>query len=458
MVGMGRGHMNNALGLIAVAVLIIANGFFVAAEFALVAVDRAKVENDADSGRRRAQLAKGLLKHLSFHLSGAQLGITVTSLLIGLLAEPAIAELLHPLLEPVLGTAAMTGVSLALAIFIATVVQMVVGELVPKGLALARPEKTVYVLGPLVRVYGVVFGGLIRILNGAANRTVRLLGVEPTEELSHVRTLSEMQILVSASSRGGSLDDSASVLLTRSIRFERKSAEDVLVPRTAVTALRSTDSVEALVEASVRTGHSRFLVYQADIDDILGTVHIRSVHGVPREERATTPVSTLVRTVLAIPESRDLADVLIDLRRANSHLAVVVDEYGGTAGIVTLEDILEEIVGEIGDEHDRRMPAMTIPGRRDEWSLPGGLHPDEVADQIGCVLPEGEYETFAGFLLDELGHLPVAGEVVVWGEWSFEVAEMDRRRIAKVTVRATGSEQDDKIVQAAVLADDETEA
>ena len=432
--------INTALGLLAVLLLIGVNGFFVAAEFALVAVDRAKVDNDAESGRRRARLAKGLLAHLSFHLSGAQLGITVTSLLIGLLAEPAIAELLHPLLEPVLGGAAVIGVSLLIAIFIATVVQMVVGELVPKGLALARPETTVYLLGPLVRIYGIIFGPLIRFLNGSANRTVRLLGVEPTEELSHVRTLSEMQILVSASTEGGVLDDSASKLLSRSIRFEGKSAEDVLVPRTAVTALRTTETVEDLVRASVATGHSRFLVCGEDLDDIVGTVHVRAVHGVPRDERSTTSVSSLMRTVLALPESRDLADVLRDLRREKTHLAVVVDEYGGTAGIITLEDILEEIVGEIGDEHDRRIPAMTVPGRRNEWSLPGGLHPDEVAEQIGCVLPEGEYETFAGFLLDELGHLPIVGETVTWGDWTFEVAEMERRRIAQVTARiSTGA-------------------
>ena len=421
-------------------------GFFVAAEFALVAVDRAKVENDADAGSRRARLAKGLLAHLSFHLSGAQLGITVTSLLIGLLAEPAIAELLHPLLEPLLGRTAVIGVSLAIAIFLATVVQMVVGELVPKGLAIARPETTVYLLGPMIRIYGIIFGPLIRILNGSANRTVRLLGVEPTEELSHVRTLSEMQILVSASKEGGVLDDSASKLLSRSIRFEDKSAEDVLVPRTAVTALRETDTVEDLVRASVTTGHSRFLVCRSDLDDIAGTVHVRAVHGVPREERSTTSVASLMRPVLALPESRDLADVLLDLRRANTHLAVVVDEYGGTAGIITLEDILEEIVGEIGDEHDRRIPAMTIPGRRNEWSLPGGLHPDEVAEQIGCVLPDGEYETFAGFLLDQLGHLPFVGESVTWGDWTFEVSGMERRRIAQVTARfslgALGSESE----------------
>ena len=427
--------MNPALGLVLVLFLIVANGFFVAAEFALVAVDRAKVENDVEAGRRRARLAKGLLAHLSFHLSGAQLGITVTSLLIGLLAEPAIAELLHPALEPILGSAAVIGVSLAIAIFLATVVQMIVGELVPKGLAIARPETTVYLLGPLVRVYGIIFGPLIRMLNGAANRTVRLMGVEPTEELSHVRTLSEMQILVSASTQGGVLDDSASKLLTRSIRFEGKSAEDVLVPRTAVTALKSSDNVDALVEASVTTGHSRFLVYGEDLDDIVGTVHVRSVHGVPRERRATTLVSTLVRPVLALPESRDLAHVLFDLRRENTHMAVVVDEYGGTAGIITLEDILAEIVGEIGDEHDRRTPTTSVPGRRNEWSLPGSLHPDEVAEQIGCEIPEGEYETFAGFLLDQLGHLPLVGETVEWEGWSFEIAELDRRRIAQVTAR-----------------------
>lgn len=426
-------------------VLIGANGFFVAAEFALVAVDRAKVENDVEAGRRRARLAKSLLAHLSFHLSGAQLGITVTSLLIGLLAEPAIAELLHPALEPMLGSAAVIGVSLVIAIFIATVVQMIVGELVPKGLAIARPETTVYLLGPLVRVYGIIFGPLIRFLNGAANRTVRLMGVEPTEELSHVRTLSEMQILVSASTEEGVLDDTSSKLLSRSIRFEGKSAQDVLVPRTAVTALRRTDTVDELVRASVATGHSRFLVYGEDLDDVVGTVHVRAVHGVARNERSTTLVSTLLRPVLALPESRDLADVLFDLRREKTHLAVVVDEYGGTAGIITLEDILEEIVGEIGDEHDRRSPAMSVPGRRNEWSLPGSLHPDEVTEQIGCELPEGEYETVAGFLLDQLGHLPVVGETVRWRDWVFQVAEMERHRIATVTARwvpETGSESE----------------
>jgi CBS domain containing-hemolysin-like protein len=419
----------------------VANGFFVAAEFALVTVDRSRVETDLDAGRRSARIADSLLHHLSFHLSGAQLGITVTSLLIGLLAEPAIATLIEPALRPIIGERAVTAVSLAIAIGIATIVQMIVGELIPKGLAIARPETTTYLLAPAIRIYGLVFGPLIRVLNGAANRTVRLLGVEPTEELSHVRTLAELQVLVSASSEGGTLADSASRLLTRSIRFEGKSAEDVLVPRTAVKALQRDDTVDALVELSTSSGHSRFLVYGSDLDDVLGTVHVRSVHGVPRDRRSSTRVSTLLRPVLAVPESRDLGDVLIDLRRASTHLAVVVDEYGGTAGIITLEDVLEEIVGEIVDEHDPRRPVATIPHRLGEWILPGSLHPDEVADQTGCVIPEGEYETLAGFVLDRLGHIPGIGATTTCADWRFEVVEMDRSRISQVRLSAPGSSE-----------------
>ena len=428
--------MNPVLGLVLVAFLIAANGFFVAAEFALVAVDRSRVANDAADGGRRARIADGLLKHLSFHLSGAQLGITVTSLLIGLLAEPSIATLIEPLIGHVVGDAIVTGVSLAIAIALATFVQMIVGELVPKGLAIARPERTTYLLAPVIRVYGLVFGPLIRLLNGAANGTVRRLGVEPTEELSHVRTLPELKALVSSSAEEGTLADSASRLLTRSIRFESKSAEDILVPRTAVQALQRDETIDDLVALAIESGHSRFLVYGTDIDDVIGTVHVRSVHAVARDQRSTTRVGSLVRPVLAVPESRDLGDVLVDLRRANSHLAVVVDEYGGTAGIITLEDILEEIVGEIGDEHDPRRPAAAALRGVGEWLLPGTLHPDEVADQTGCSIPEGEYETLAGFVLDRLGHIPVVGESMIWEGWTLVVAEMDRRRVAGVRLTA----------------------
>jgi CBS domain containing-hemolysin-like protein len=400
-----------------------------------VAVDRSRVDNEAEQGGRRARMSQGLLRHLSFHLSGAQLGITVTSLLIGILTEPAVASLIEPVIEPWVGERALRGVSLAIAIFLATVVQMVVGELIPKGLAIARPETTTFVLAPVVRIYGLIFGPAIRVFNNAANATVRLLGVEPKEELSNVQTLSELQVLVHASTAGGTLDELASALLTRSIRFEQKAAEDVLVPRTAVKALRADQSVTDLVRLSARTGFSRFLVVGGDLDDVLGVVHVRSAHTVAARDRATTPVSTLMRPVLALPESRRLADILVDLRKVQTHLAVVVDEYGGTAGIVTLEDVLEEIVGEIDDEHDPLPTRLTRPRQAGEWVVPGTLHPDEVLDQTGFEVPDGEYETIAGFLLDRVGRIPDVGDSVEHGGWTVSVAAMERRRISEVRLR-----------------------
>ena len=429
-------HAVNVVWLVVILLLILANGFFVAAEFALVAVDRMKVERDAAAGSRRARIAQGLLRRLSFNLSGAQLGITVTSLLIGLLTEPAVATLLRPALEPLVGEAAVHVVSLAVAIAIATIVQMIVGELVPKGLAVARPQRMTYILAPFVRVYGVMFGPVIGLLERAANRTVRLLGVEPTEELSHVRTLRELQVMVSASSAQGAIPEAATRLLDRSIRFEGKTAEDVLVPRTAVRALQQDATVADFVALAVDSGHSRFPVYGADLDDVIGTVHVRSVHGVPRERRATTPIRPFVRPVLAVPESRELGDVLIDLRREDTHLAVVVDEYGGTAGIITLEDVLEEIVGDIGDEHDprRAVPAAVVVAG--EWTLPGLLNRDEVVERCGLLVPEGEYETLGGFVLDRLGRIPVVGDRFTSDGWTLEVVAMDRRRVALVRVLA----------------------
>jgi len=415
---------------------VLANGFFVAAEFALVAVDPNRVEFAADEGGRRARVARTLLGRLSFHLSGAQLGITVTSLLIGIVAEPAIAHLIEPALEPIVGAGATTGLSLATAIFVATIVQMIVGELVPKGLAIARPETTTFVLAPVIRIYGIVFGPLITLLDGAANVTVRLIGIEPTEELSRVRTLPELQALVEASAEGGTLAISASRLLTRTIRFDRKVAEDVLIPRTAVVAIHRDASVEDLVQLALRSGHSRFLVHGEDLDELLGVVEIRSVHAVAAVERPSTPVSTLVKQALMVPESRPLDELLIDLRQGGTQLAVVVDEYGGTAGIVTLEDILEEIVGEIADEHDTEAQAPSRSTRTGEWMLVGTLHPDEVADATTLELPEGEYETLAGFMLDRLGHIPGSGEIVMFEGWRLTVSAMDRRRIAMVQVQS----------------------
>jgi CBS domain containing-hemolysin-like protein len=408
---------------------------FVAAEFALVAVDRARIDQLANEGSRRARVARALLKRLSFQLSGAQLGITVTSVVLGFLAEPTVAEVIRPGLEPVVGEGASEGVAIAIALVLATVFQMVVGELIPKNIAIARAEPTTLFLAPAIRAYSVVFGPVISFLDRAANATVRRFGIEPKEELSRVPTLAELGLLVRVSAEEGTLPRAASKLLERSIRFAEKTAADILIPRTSMVALASDATVAELVDAAATTGHSRFPVYGTDLDDIAGIVLVKQAHLVGPEDRDRTPIAGLVGPVHVVPESRGLEDLLFDMRESRHQLVVVVDEYGGTAGIVTLEDLVEEIVGEIDDEYDT--PTYTAPAREGEWVLPGSLHPDEVADACGLELPDGPYETLAGFVLERLGRIPTGtGDSVRHERWRLEVAELERHRITSVRVVA----------------------
>jgi CBS domain containing-hemolysin-like protein len=432
--------IDTALGLLAVVVLIAANGLFVAAEFALVAADRSRVEGLAADGSRRARLVATLLRRLSFQLSGAQLGITVTSLLLGFLAEPVIAHLIEPLLRPVIGEALVRGVSIAIALLIVTVLQMVIGELTPKTVAIAKPETTALWLAPFLQIYGTSFGPVIRVLNHAANWTVRRLGVEPKEELESVRSLSELARLLSASAEEGTIGDNASSLFARSVRFADKTAADALVPRLQVSAVAIDDHASDLVELAAATGFSRFPVYQLDLDDIVGVVLVKIVHAIAPDRRESTPIGEIMSEVIVVPETRSLQGLLADMRGARNHLAVVVDEYGGTAGIITLEDVIEEIVGEIDDEYDRYEARLTD-GRHSPgpWVLSGSLHPDEVGDATGFEPPEGAYETLAGFVLDRLGRIPDEGDRLDFEDWRLVVTEMDGLRIATVSLeRADG--------------------
>jgi CBS domain containing-hemolysin-like protein len=432
--------IDTALGLLAVVVLIAANGLFVAAEFALVAADRSRVEGLAADGSRRARLVATLLRRLSFQLSGAQLGITVTSLLLGFLAEPVIAHLIEPLLRPVIGEALVRGVSIAIALLIVTVLQMVIGELTPKTVAIAKPETTALWLAPFLQIYGTIFGPVIRVLNHAANWTVRRLGVEPKEELESVRSLSELARLLSASAEEGTIGDNASSLFARSVRFADKTAADALVPRLQVSAVAIDDHASDLVELAAATGFSRFPVYQLDLDDIVGVVLVKIVHAIAPDRRESTPIGEIMSEVIVVPETRSLQGLLADMRGARNHLAVVVDEYGGTAGIITLEDVIEEIVGEIDDEYDRYEARLTD-GRHSPgpWVLSGSLHPDEVGDATGFEPPEGAYETLAGFVLDRLGRIPDEGDRLDFEDWRLVVTEMDGLRIATVSLeRADG--------------------
>jgi CBS domain containing-hemolysin-like protein len=414
---------------------------FVAAELSLVAADRSKLEHEARSGDRAAGMAVRLMRRLARTLSGTQLGVTACSIGLGILSEPVIARLLEPLLDPVLPSGAASAVAIVVALAIATVAEMVLGELVPKTLAIASPEPTARRIAPFLRLWALAFGPAIAAIDTLARSIVRRFGIEPKDELSSVTSLSELALVVQASAQEGELDQTASRLLTRSIRFGEKTAADVLVPRVELVAISADATLAELVRLAIGSGHSRLVVYGSDLDDIVGVIHVKQVHAVPTEQRATTTVASLMHDVMAVPETRDLESLLVEMRERREHLAVVVDEYGGTAGIVTLEDIMEEIVGEIDDEYDVLTPSLTEHLAAGTYRLSGGLHPDEVLEASGLQLPDGEFETLAGFVLERLGHLPVEGESFEYRGWTIAVDEMDRRRVAwvRLTAPSTGA-------------------
>ncbi|MEQ8839629.1 MAG: hemolysin family protein [Acidimicrobiales bacterium] len=429
--------------MLAALALVAANAAFVAAEFALVAVDRTRVDEQARQGSAPAARVQALLDRISYHLSGAQLGITVTSLMLGFLAEPAVAAAIEPGLESVFG-AIPDGVSIGLALVIATVVQMVLGELVPKSLATSRPLESSFALARPTALYGAFARPVVAVLDGLAASITRRLGVEPAEELEGTPDREELEHLIRSSGEVGMLDEGEVELLTRSIRLADKSADDAMIPRVAVVAIDDQATIDDLVALAVATGHSRFPVMADGLDDLVGVVHVKSVHSVAIDARADTQVIELMAPVLAVPEARDLDDLLVDLREGGQQLAVVIDEHGGTAGIITLEDILEELVGEIDDEHDEIATSLTRVEARGSTVVPASLHPDEVRDLTGFDMPEGEYETLAGLVLDRLGEIPAPGDRCTVDGWRLEVVAMDRLRVASVRVVAPPEDEEEE--------------
>lgn len=420
------------VGLIIIILLVAANGFFVAVEFALVAADRGKLDALATDGRWAARAAIAARRRLSFHLSGAQLGITVTSLVIGFLSDSIVGELLDPILGPIPFLSGPT-MSIILALAVATVFQMVAGELIPKTIAVAKPEATARALAPLALVVHGAFSPLIRVLNGAANWTVRRLGLEPQEELEDLRTLEELEYIIQSSGESGLLNPAAQDLLTRTIRFGDKTAADALTPRVHISALSTDAPVAELIERTRESNFSRFPVFENDLDHVRGVVDIAAIFDLSVDERAVKTTGDLMREPLIVPETRDLVDLVSDFRASEAQMAVVIDEHGGTAGILTLEDLLEEIVGEVDDEYDETT-SLTLGVGTGVYLLAGTLHPDEVKQACGLEMPDGEYETIAGFVLAELGRIPDEGDGIVHDGWKIEVAEMDKLRISSLRV------------------------
>jgi CBS domain containing-hemolysin-like protein len=398
------------VGLLAIVVLTVATGYFVAQEFSFVAADRGRLQALADRGDQAADRALRVTSRLSFMLSGAQLGITVTGLLTGYVAEPYLGEGLAELLG-VAGVPRATSltISIAVALLFATAVQMVLGELAPKNLAIARPEPLARALARSTLVYLAVAGPVIRLFDAASNRLLRSVGIEPIEELPQGATTEDLDRIIESAGERGELDPETSRLLDRGLDFRKRTAGEAMVPRVDVVTVLGTDPASRVVEL-LDTGHTRFPVIGASVDDLLGIVSIVEVRDRDPAQRDATPVRELAVAPVLVPATLTLPRVLDRLRSQRRQMACVVDEYGGFAGIITLEDIAEELVGEIRDEDDLS-EATAVRQPDGSWLLPGRWRLDEIAAASGVYLPESDhYETVSGLVLHSLGRVPDVGD------------------------------------------------
>ncbi|MER7664960.1 hemolysin family protein [Streptomyces sp. NPDC096193] len=428
--------------LTAAFLLILANGFFVAAEFGLVTVDRPDAERAAAEGDRRAGNVVRALRELSFQLSGTQLGITITSLVVGMLAEPALARLLHgPLTATGLPAGAVSGAAVVIGMLLASAVQMVIGELVPKNWAVSRPLQVArFVAGPQY-LFSTLFRPVITLLNSTANRLVRLFGVEPADELASARTPGELMSLARHSALAGALEQDTADLFVRTLSLGHLTAQHVMTPRVKMSALRTDATAADVLNLTRATGLSRFPVYRERIDEIVGMVHLKDALAVPADQRTRVPVGEVAVAPLLVPETLPVQQLLERLR-SEQPIAVVVDEYGGTAGVVTLEDIVEELVGEVRDEHDAEADAqpelapVAAEDGRPAWEADGSCRVLTLR-RIGLDVPDGPYETVAGLVADLLGRIPAPGDRAELPGWRLSVRQVERYRAERVRLVRT---------------------
>ncbi len=429
----GGALMDPVLAAIAVVLLIVANGWFVLGEFAFVAADRTALADAAERGDRRAGSALAVHRRLSFMLSGAQLGITLTSLLVGAIAEPLFRGLLA---GPLAAAPIPPGTSVALAVgtglVLSTAVQMVFGELAPKNLGIAQPERFALGVAGGLRGYLAVASPVIRLFDGSANALLRRVGVEPADEPEPGVEPAELARIVGESEQSGALTEGQAELLGRALAFRERRTAAAMVPAPQVRTVSADSSCATLQQLAVATGHSRFPVVGAGgLDDVLGVVQVKDVLCVPVAERAAVSVRTLTSAPVVVPESTGLEALMAELRRGQSPLALVVDEHGATAGIISLEDGVEELVGEIRDEHDPEEPRVVAqPGGA--FLVPGSWRPDEVQRDTGVTLPEGDYETVSGLVMDALGRVPAPGDVVEVDGVTVRVVRVDGHAVGRV--------------------------
>ncbi|MEK6688052.1 MAG: hemolysin family protein [Gemmatimonadota bacterium] len=423
-----------ALRLAAVVALVLANAFFVAAEFAFVGTRKTRLDEMVKTGRRTAIVARGIIRQLDRYISATQLGITLASLGLGWIGEPALAQLIEGAFRALPGPldiVATHAVAVGVAFAIITVLHIVLGELVPKTVALLFPERiSEWAAFPMVG-FTWVMAGPIALLNGAARALLRLMRIRAPSTKERLHSPEEIRMLVGQSQEGGRLDLDDARLLEGVFEFSEKTAEEVMTPRTQMTVVAAEDTVEQAADRIASAGRSRYPVIGESQDDVVGVVHAKDVLAALRRSPGV-PVRTIMRAPLFVPGAREVEDVLADMKRLKNHLALVLDEYGGTAGLVTMEDLLEEIVGPIYDEHDAPAvaPVPTTGGPVVDGSLPIG----EFNQQFGVELDDSDYSTIGGYLFGQLGRLPTVGDPIETDGFRFEIVAMDGRRVGSLRV------------------------
>ncbi|MEV8123339.1 hemolysin family protein [Streptomyces sp. NPDC085944] len=432
--------MTEVLLLLVAILLSLACGAFVAAEFSLTTVERGELERAAARGERGATSALKGVRNLTFQLSGAQLGITVTNLVVGMLAEPSVAALISGPLEDLgMSRSAASSLALVLGTALSTVFLMIVGELVPKNWAISSPLAVAKRVGGPQRWFSTAFRPFITHLNNTANRVVRRFGVEPAEELASARGPQELAALARHSAKEGALEPDTAELFVRTLNLADLTAQQVMTPRVQVVALEARATCQDVANATRATGLSRFPVYRETLDAVVGTAHVKDVLAVPAERRPGMPVADLMREPLLVPESLTV-DRLLDRLSGRRTMAVVIDEYGGTAGVATLEDIVEEVVGQVRDEHDPHETPDLDPAGTDEeghtlyWA-DGSARVDRL-ERLGMRVPEGPYETVAGLIAAGLGRIPAVGDRLDVAGWRLDVVDATGRRAARVLMHA----------------------
>lgn len=449
----------SVVGLVLFVLLTGLTGVFVAVEFAMTGLERSTIDEHARTkGDGTAKLVQKAHGQLSFLLSGAQLGITITTLATGYLAEPILAKFFNPLLELMgLSEAAAMPIALVLSLIVATVLSMVFGELVPKNLAITNPLDAARATVRPVWVFNVALKWFINGMNKLANAIVRKLGIEPADELASARSAEELSALVRHSTGNGGFTEQKARILDLSLKFSDATAEDIMTPRSTVESLTVEDTAQDLIELALETGHSRFPVTRGDLDETAGVVHVKDALTIPHAVRRTTTLNQLMKSVPSVPDSLSGDNVLNRVRAAGSQLVMVVDEYGGTAGIVTIEDVVEEILGEVWDEHDDVEEDKEVRKSGASWEVSGLVRTDELPDAVGYTAPEGDYDTLGGLIMATLGRIPKEGDEVLLpvgnhellegfetgmtGRWRATVKEMDNRRVDKVLLRPLKKEE-----------------